>query len=108
MAYESRMPESINKGVCNKTSAHVRVRSSGATRGSVILENTNQREARSMAAASYSEGGIADSPASDSNMTNGDHIQMSVIATAISATMGSDSHTIPSVCSRWLTMPQEG
>src|SRR3954471_5793011 len=84
----------LNASIVRKMIA---ISSSGATSGSVMRRNTNQRDARSIAAASYSDGGIADSPASDSSITNGDHIQMSVIAIASSATSGSDSQTLPSV-----------
>src|ERR1700676_100296 len=76
------------------------ISSSGATNGKVMRVNTNQPDARSMAAASYKEEGMAESPARHNSITNGDHIQMSVIAMANRATSGFDSHSIPSKPSR--------
>src|ERR1044071_2412064 len=94
LAITYAMSNVLNASMVRKMTA---ISSSGDTSGSVMWRNTNQREARSIAAASYNDGGIADSPASDSNITNGDHIQMSVMAIAVSAMSGSDSQTLPSV-----------
>ncbi len=69
------------------------ISSSGVTSGKVMCVKVYQRPARSIAAASYRCLGIADRPASDSSITNGDHIQMSVSATAYRATSGSDSQS---------------
>ena len=60
----------------------IAISNKGATSGRVIRVNVYQPLARSIAAASYRCFGTADRPASESSMTNGDHIQMSVIATA--------------------------
>src|SRR5688572_485296 len=94
LAITNAMSNVLNASMVRKMMA---INSSGATSGNVMRRNTNQRDARSIATASYSDGGMADSPASDSSITNGAHIQMSVMAIASSATSGSDNHTMPSV-----------
>src|SRR6478672_12907563 len=58
------------------------INSSGVTSGSVMRVNVYQPLARSIAAASYRCCGMADNPARHNSITNGDHIQISVIATA--------------------------
>src|SRR5687767_2649200 len=94
LAITNAMSKVLNASMVRKMMA---ISSSGATKGRVMRRKTNQRDARSIAAASYSEGGMADNPASDSSITNGAHIQMSVMAMASKAMSGSDSHTLPSV-----------
>src|SRR5688572_14044944 len=94
LAITNAMSKALNASIVRKMTA---ISNSGATSGKVMRRNTNQRDARSIAAASYSEGGMADRPASDSSITNGDHIQMSVMAMASRAVSGSESQTLPSV-----------